>query len=93
MKTETSVEVRCAVGVVVLLILAGCTREEHARNVLEGQGLTEVKITGYRVFGCDSGKGNDDAFHTGFEAKGPTGKKLTGVVCEGFLKGATVRYD
>lgn len=78
---------------VCMLVLVGCTKPEKTRTLLEAQGLSDVKITGYRFFGCDSGKGSDDNWHTGFEATGPTGKRVTGVVCEGLLKGATVRYD
>lgn len=81
------------VSIVAALLLAGCTRPNHATNVLRAQGFREIHITGYRVFGCDGSKGSDDGFHTGFEAIGPNGQKVSGVVCEGLLKGATVRYD
>jgi hypothetical protein len=81
------------VFVLALLLLAACTRPEKTQRVLEAQGLKDIEITGYRLFGCDSGKGSDDGWHTGFKATAPNGTKVTGVVCEGLLKGATIRYD
>lgn len=74
---------------VLAIALCGCTSEGDATRALAGAGYTEIRITGYRVFGC----ADSDAFHTGFEAKGPTGRRVTGVVCSGWLKGATVRTD
>lgn len=76
-----------------LVVLAGCTDADGARRAVEAQGLKDVKITGYRFWGCSSGKDSDDTYHTGFEAKGPSGQQVTGVVCSGILKGSTVRYD
>ncbi len=75
-------------GWLLLLLLTGCTRPEHARQVLQMQGYQHIEITGYRAFGCDDSEDSDDDFHTGFKAMGPTGEQVTGVVC-----GATVRYD
>lgn len=71
------------------VVLLGCTNGEGAVRALEGAGYTNIKITGYRVFGCSE----DDLSHTGFTATGPSGKPVTGVVCGGLLKGATIRTD
>jgi hypothetical protein len=92
MSTDNIPALRVSVTVLALTII-GCTDAEQARRATEAQGLKNVKITGYRWFGCDDGKNSSDTFHTGFEATGPNGTKVSGVVCSGLLKGATVRYD
>lgn len=62
-----------------------------ARRVLAAEGYSQIRITGYRWFTCS---GDEDYFHTGFTAVGPTGKWVTGTVCKGFfLKASTVRVD
>ena len=71
----------------LLCLLSACSRPEQARNVLEGEGYANIQIKGYDFFSCSRG----DRFHTKFEATGPTGKHVEGVVCSGILKGATVR--
>lgn len=75
--------------ILVLVALAGCTDEGAARKALDGSGFTDVKITSYAYFGC----GKEDTFHTGFEARGPSGQFVDGVVCSGWMKGATIRFD
>lgn len=74
--------------VLALVSLCGCTRPDNAREVLEAQGYTDITITGYKFFGCAS---KEDFFRTGFVATSPNGTRVEGVVCEGLLKGATVR--
>ncbi len=73
----------------LLLSFVGCTNNHTAQRALAGAGYTKVTLTGYRFFGC----GEDDFYHDGFEAVGPSGQKVAGVVCSGILKGATVRLD
>lgn len=72
-----------------LAALAACTAPDKATQVLEAQGFTEVRTTGYSPFAC----GKDDTFRTGFKAKSPSGREVEGTVCSGFLKGSTVRFD
>ena len=67
---------------------AGCTRPTQAQAILEGQGYTNVEITGYALFGCSA---ENDDFRTGFRATDQRGRTVRGVVCGGFLKGDTVR--
>ena len=79
---------------IVLLIafalLAGCTQPEKAKRLLEDQGYSEVRITGYNWWACS----DDDTFHTGFVGKTPAGRQAKGTVCAGlFFKGATIRFD
>jgi hypothetical protein len=69
------------------VLVTGCTDAEVAKKALDGAGYTDVQMTGYEVFACSK----DDTFHTGFKAKGPTGKPVEGVVCSAWLKGATIR--
>jgi len=75
--------------ILLLVVVSGCTSESDARRALAGAGYTQVRITGYRFFAC----ARDDDFSTGFEAIGPTGNPVTGVVCSGWLKGSTIRTD
>lgn len=75
--------------IIAAIILSGCSASDTATKALEGAGYSEVNITGYKFFGCSE----DDTFHTGFIAKGVNGKQVTGVVCSGLLKGATIRTD
>ncbi len=75
---------------VSLVIIApkACTDETTTRRVLEQNGYKNVTITGYRFF-----NGTKDTFVTGFEATSPSGNRVSGVVSNGFLKGATIRFD
>ena len=76
--------------VICLCTLAACDDLKAAQKALSNMGFVDIKTTGYTMFGC----GKDDDFHTGFTATNPiTGLRVTGVVCSGWLKGATVRFD
>jgi hypothetical protein len=77
-----------ALLLITVLLLAGCTSSNEARRVLAQDGFTNIKTTGYRPFKCS----DSDSFQTGFEAD-KNGKHITGTVCSGLLKGATIRYD
>ena len=68
-------------------LLVCCTDEPRARRVLEEQGYADIELTGYAPWSCS----NDDTFETGFRAKGPTGRAVTGAVCCGAFKNCTVR--
>lgn len=69
------------------LLLAGCTDTASARRIVEQEGVTNVEVTGYRVFGCL--KGED--WHTGFTGT-RNGRPVSGVVC-GSLFTSSVRFD
>jgi hypothetical protein len=71
-----------------ILALSGCTNPDNAKRVLEEQGYTQIEITGFEPFACDE----NDTFSTGFIAVNPFGKKVSGVVCSGFLKNSTIRF-
>lgn len=77
------------IGLLLALSFLGCTDEAASRRALEQEGYTDISFTGYDWFAC----AKDDTFHTGFRAKGPTGKPASGVVCCGLMmKGCTVRH-
>jgi hypothetical protein len=70
-----------------VLGLIGCTNAKKSRAVLEADGVTQIEMTGYSVFGCSE----NDTFADGFRGvKG--GRRVKGVVCSGWMKGSTVRY-
>ena len=74
------------VGVAVSGLLSD---EAGARRVLEGQGIKVTSVGGYDFLGCSE----DDQLRTRFEGVGPTGQPVSGVVCDGWFKGATIRFD
>lgn len=63
-------------------------RLKAERQLLEA-GYSQVDVSGWNIFACSE----DDVFRIGFKALGPTGKPVSGTVCSGFLKGATIRLD
>lgn len=75
--------------IVVLLLVVGCTDDYNTRRTLESAGYTDIQTTGYEMFAC----GQDDHFRTGFIAKNPKGKIVSGVVCCGLIgKACTIRF-
>ena len=76
-------------GLAILALVGACTDEQTAKRVLEEQGYSEVRTTGWAWLSC----GKDDTFKTGFVARSPKGNKVEGAVCSGWFKGATVRLD
>lgn len=73
------------------IALGGCSQPDRATQVLSSQGFTDIVIHPVGLadaFSCSE----DDAFSTPFTAKGSSGAAVNGVVCSGFLKGATVRF-
>lgn len=73
----------------LVAFLSACTNSSEAERALRAAGFTKIETKGYAFFGCS----DDDKFHTSFEAVGPTGQHVEGVVCSGFIKGATIRFD
>lgn len=79
-----------AIPLLLLVFLFGCgTEPEKATRILEQQGYTHIVITGWRPFACD----DQDNFATGFKAVNVQGHEVTGVVCDGIFKNATIRFD
>lgn len=89
-----------AIVAVIVSILVGITgtsggsdssNQDYIRLV-EDQGYTNVHVLGTAVFGCSDS--DSIIYNRKFEATSKaTGRHVTGVVCGGFLKGKTVRFD
>lgn len=76
--------------IAALAALAACTDPTTATRVLEDNGYTNVQMTGYAWMACSK----DDTFHTGFIAKSPNGRTVSGAVCAGaFFKNSTIRFE
>jgi len=76
--------------VLIAIFVSGCGVDPKSASwALEAQGMKDVKIEGFSLFGC----GKEDAFKSSFSATGANGTRVTGTVCQGFLKGTTVRFD
>lgn len=71
-----------------ICFLALFTSGNEATRVLRYNGYTNIKITGLKPFSCSE----EDDFATGFTAKSSSGQTVSGVVCSGFLKKATIRF-
>lgn len=70
------------------MALTACTDPQGAREALLDAGYSDIQILGYDPWACSK----DDTFHTEFAATGPTGHRVTGVVCgAGIFKGETIR--
>ena len=76
--------------VALLVFLAACEDRATATRVLEGMGMSNIEFVVRADAGFRCGEG---LYFTGFKATGPTGKPLSGVVCGGYLKNSTVRFD
>ena len=70
-----------------ILFLTACTDPETATRAAEAMGLTDVKTTGYNMWAC----GDTYTYSTEFTAKNVLGKEVNGVVCSGYMSGASVR--
>lgn len=72
-----------------IAMVAGCTDDTAARRTLEAAGFSDVVTTGYDLVAC----GQDDFSSTGFRARNPQGRVVTGVVCCGLVvKACTIRF-
>jgi len=72
----------------LLCAFCACTNPDGARRILTQQGYTDITLTGYDAWSC----GQDDWYSTGFVATNVNGVRVTGVVCQGMFKGATIRF-
>lgn len=88
-KTGAARAFSLALGAVgVALGLAGCTVSANDTNfAAETMGLRDLKLGGPSLFGCS----DRDTFTRTFTATAANGQRVKGVVCKGWLKGATIR--
>jgi len=76
------------VALLGIFTLSACTDKKEAIRVLENDGFTNVKVTGYNFFACSK----DDFYHTGFVGT-KNNRRIKGTVCSGLIfKGSTIRY-
>lgn len=76
--------------VIFLCFFMGITNPKDANRALDAMGMTNIEMTGYKIFACS----DSDWYHTGFKAKNPQGKEVSGTVCSGlFFKNSTVRFN
>ena len=74
----------------ILLSLSSCTRPKSAERILISAGYHPIEVGGYSFFSCSE----DDHFATKFKAYSPDSSRIvTGAVCQGWLKGGTIRLD
>jgi hypothetical protein len=69
------------------ILLIGCTRPEHTKALLESQGYSDVKITGFASWAC--GK---EEYSTGFRATNHFGKEVEGSVCDDLIEYSTIKF-
>lgn len=74
--------------IVSIILFSGCSDKEGVKTFLERQGYKYVTTDSGNIFSC----GKDDISATKFFAKNPNGYDVSGVVCEGILKGKTIRF-
>lgn len=75
---------------ILAALLTACTDSGKASRTLENAGFSDIELTGYRGWSC--GEGDDTC--TGFRARGPSGRIVTGAVgCGYWGKGCTIRFD
>jgi hypothetical protein len=80
-------------GFLLVLSLTSCTplASEPSEQLLSAQGYSDVKIgtwTPLVMLKCSE----DDVLQTPFTAVSPAGVEVSGVVCQGLFKGATIRF-
>lgn len=75
-------------GLVILGLLGG-TDSVGTTRTLQNMGYTNVVTSGRRFLA----RSNGEFYSTEFTATSPTGKKVSGVVTQGFFKPSTVRWD
>lgn len=80
-------KLRHLIPLLVGLSTAACTDDRGARLALEASGFSDIRFHGYAWLDCDK----NDTFRTSFTATGPTGKRVAGAVCSGWMKGLTIR--
>ena len=73
---------------IAIVFMSGCTSPQDADRALSAQGFSDITYTGYDFMACSE----DDIYHTGFRAKNPQGRYVSGTVCSGIFKNATVRF-
>jgi hypothetical protein len=76
--------------IVTLFLIVSCTNISGTEKALHDLGYYPIEVGGYGWFDC----GKDDFFATRFKAYSQDSSRVvSGCVCEGVLKGKTIRLD
>ena len=81
------------VAIFAIIGLTACTDTDEATRVLEAAGYTNIELLGYAPIACGITHGNMTGWHTKFKAIGLNGKPVSGAVCSGVFKSATINLD
>lgn len=68
--------------------LCACTSQNTAYQAADNLGFKQINVGFTSIFGC----GKHEFFGRSFTAININGKPVSGVVCSGLFKGATVRF-
>ncbi len=80
-------------ALVALLPLAACGDDpERARRALDDAGFTDITLSPPGWFELNP-CAESDVFRSHFTATNLRGNRVAGVVCSGWSKGATIRFD
>lgn len=71
-----------------LFAWCGCEDADRARETLENYGFTNIDVGGWEPWSC----GDDYTFVNSFTATNSQKRRVSGVVCCGYLKGCTVKF-
>lgn len=70
------------------LLLTACTDPNDITKLSKVEGWSQAVPKGYGWFSCS----DDDVYKTKFTAI-KNGQAISGTICRGWLKGATIRYN
>jgi hypothetical protein len=74
---------------ITALTLCSCSSSNKAYHTLSSAGYTNIQTKGWAgPLWC----GEEDVFSTKFTATNSNGQVVSGVVCNGFFKGGTIRF-
>jgi hypothetical protein len=78
------------IAILLIAFTTSCTDEDSAEKVLRDAGYHPIEVGGYGFLKC----GNGDQYATKFKAYNNDKTRIvTGVICQGVLKGKTIRLD
>lgn len=72
------------------IMCAGCSDANTAQRALDNMGFTDIETLGWTFWGSC---GDNGGFKTKFRAKNAKGKVVTGLVCNGWIQPAVVKFD
>ena len=90
MKSESIVSIIVIVGILLWFLYINIFNHDDrtASRILTAQGYTNIQLKGQQWFGCSK----EDITHMGFTAQ-INSNIVDGVVCCGFYKNCTIRFN